>query len=444
MVAILVGWQALAGAAYFSVAHASTEVIGVISTDTKWTEAKSPYSLTGPVLVKEGVTLTIEAGATVNLNEYYIQVNGTLRAIGRSDDLIRISGKELKIMGTSPSWDEQTGSGSIIENAFLEITRLLIIDAAPKINSNFIIGSIERQYSYSSYSSGIHLHDQMTFSNNIVRGHLTTRGAMVINNTISNGVTSSGDVIINNTLGCLGGGPQAVLNNTIDGEISVDGARISGNIITSIIKIRSGVVEWNLITGLGIEAGDGSCIIQNNTLVNPNVAFYLKYSGIQSINYNNIIGCQGYFIKLTNPFKYDVNATYNWWGTTDTQEISKRIYDSKHDFNMGTVTFIPFLTAPNPQAPEPRTRIEVSWPLMPGETPQPPDIEEEDLTATQPAPASPTPTLQQGTPTPSPEIQNEEDQTIVMAVAVIAAVALNVCLGLHAYRGKKARENHPT
>ncbi|MEM4244272.1 MAG: hypothetical protein QXP44_05715, partial [Candidatus Bathyarchaeia archaeon] len=281
---------------------------------------------------------------------------------------------------------------------------------------------------------------------------------LVINNTISGGTICTASTVINNTLAGLSGDNVIVLNNTIDGGINVDGARISGNIITSIIKIRSGVVEWNLITGLGIEAGDGNCIIQNNTLVNPDVAFYLKYSGAHSINYNNIIGCQGYFIKLTNPFKNDVNATYNWWGTTDTQEISKRIYDSKHDFNMGTVTFIPFLTAPNPQAPEPRTRIEVSWPLMPGETPQPPDIEEEDLTATQPAPASPTPgtssptpgtasptpTLQQGTPTPIPEIQNEEDQTIVMAVAVIAAVALNVCLGLRAYRGKKARENHPT
>ncbi|MEM2967876.1 MAG: hypothetical protein QXJ40_00930 [Candidatus Bathyarchaeia archaeon] len=440
--AILVGWQALAGAAYFSVAHASTEVIGVISADAKWTKAKSPYSLTGPVLVKEGVTLTIEAWATVNLNEYYIQVNGTLRAIGRSDDLIRISGKELKIM--SSRWDEQTGSGSIIENAFLEITRLRIVNATPKINSNFIIGLIERKIDF-GYNCG-----KMTFSNNVVRGVLDADNVLVINNTISF-VGCNGGTIINNTIKELTGDSVVILNNTIDGGINVGAARISGNIITGTIKIRSGVVEWNLITGLGIEAGDGNCIIQNNTLVNPDVAFYLKYSGAHSINYNNIIGCQGYFIKLTNPFKNDVNATYNWWGTTDTQEISKRIYDSKHDFNMGTVTFIPFLTAPNPQAPEPRTRIEVSWPLMPGETPQPPDIEEEDLTATQPAPASPTPgtssptpTLQQGTPTPSPEIQNEEDQTIVMAVAVIAAVALNVCLGLRAYRGKKARENHPT
>jgi len=41
----------------------------------------------------------------------------------------------------------------------------------------------------------------------------------------------------------------------------------------------------------------------------------------------------------------------NWWGTTNTQAINQSIYDFKDDFNLGTVNFVPFLTAPNPQAP---------------------------------------------------------------------------------------------
>jgi hypothetical protein len=47
----------------------------------------------------------------------------------------------------------------------------------------------------------------------------------------------------------------------------------------------------------------------------------------------------------------DVDATYNWWGTTDVAKINQSIYDFKKDFNLGTVAFVPFLTAPNPQAP---------------------------------------------------------------------------------------------
>ena len=70
-------------------AQASTDVSGVIGSDTKWTKAGSPYSLVGNVLVENGATLTIEAGATVNLNDYYIMVNGTLRAQGTETEKIR-------------------------------------------------------------------------------------------------------------------------------------------------------------------------------------------------------------------------------------------------------------------------------------------------------------------------------------------------------------------
>ncbi len=50
-------------------AHASTSVNGILHSDTEWTKAGSPYILTGPVAVDSGVTLTVEAGATVELND---------------------------------------------------------------------------------------------------------------------------------------------------------------------------------------------------------------------------------------------------------------------------------------------------------------------------------------------------------------------------------------
>jgi hypothetical protein len=70
----------------------SQTVNGIITQDTTWTKANGPYSLTGPVGVSQGVTLTIEPGTTVNLNNYYIIVNGTLVAKGTSTDKIQING----------------------------------------------------------------------------------------------------------------------------------------------------------------------------------------------------------------------------------------------------------------------------------------------------------------------------------------------------------------
>lgn len=64
----------------------------VITSDTTWTRAASPYNLTGPIAVSKGVTLRIEAGTTIILNKYYIQVNGTFIAVGSKSSPINIIG----------------------------------------------------------------------------------------------------------------------------------------------------------------------------------------------------------------------------------------------------------------------------------------------------------------------------------------------------------------
>jgi hypothetical protein len=68
--------------------HASTPVSGTITVDTTWTQANSPYALTGTVYVNSGVTLTIQPGVTVDLYSYSLQISGTLNATGTSDNQI--------------------------------------------------------------------------------------------------------------------------------------------------------------------------------------------------------------------------------------------------------------------------------------------------------------------------------------------------------------------
>ena len=73
------------------------------------------------------------------------------------------------------------------------------------------------------------------------------------------------------------------------------------------------------------------------------------------IVYNNFANNSNYNINLSNGASgvlNDVNATYNWWGTTNTADINQSIYDSYDDFNLGTVTFTPFLNETNTFAPE--------------------------------------------------------------------------------------------
>jgi hypothetical protein len=126
-------------------AQSGTNVNGIISSDTTWTQANSPYSLTGPVAVNQGATLTIDAGTTVNLNSNYIQINGTLIAIGSSNNQININGPAdvrggIIITAISNGWNQQTGSGCVIENVIIGAS--VIAQNSVKIDHNMMTASV--------------------------------------------------------------------------------------------------------------------------------------------------------------------------------------------------------------------------------------------------------------------------------------------------------------
>jgi hypothetical protein len=58
------------------------------------------------VAVNNGVTLTIEPGVTVNLNSFYIRVNGTLTARGTDNDKISFNGGYIVFTSVSPALRE--------------------------------------------------------------------------------------------------------------------------------------------------------------------------------------------------------------------------------------------------------------------------------------------------------------------------------------------------
>jgi hypothetical protein len=294
-----------AGSAHFSSAQSSTPAGGIISADTTWTKAASPYTLTGALGIVSGVTLTIEPGVTVDFGSNYMQVNGTLNAMGTSTDPIHFNN------GGSPAvvFNGASASG-IIENALVDSSSITIEGSSPKISG-------------------------CTF---------------------------------NCRISIFGGSPQILNNKFIGGDGLVlydSNAIIGGNVFSGTSQAvyvgssqfySTPLIERNLIVdnGYGIimpVSATFNPVIRNNTIANNTEGISIYNGGVPlpTITYNNIYGNSRYNFRLTD-IRVDVNASQNWWGTTDAQAIGESIFDFKKDFNLGNVTFTPYLTEPNPQA----------------------------------------------------------------------------------------------
>lgn len=338
---------------HFGKAQNGTNVSGIITSDTTWTQGNSPYTFTGPVAVNAGVTLTIQAGVTANIGSYYLQVNGTFYARGSDSNRIYINsntnavnnaGCVISFTPSSTNWNEQTATGSIIENSVLTSIPINIENSSPKINNNIITFNSSNVYPKPTINVN---GGSPVISNNIV----TVKGSGFQCDGIS--VASGSPSITNNSIygvNCFTG------SGIIAGNTSISGNTLSGW-VCGIFAKSNAVVERNLIynnipvsyamqVGSGIEV-QGNSVINNNTIINNPHGINVD-SDLAKILNNNIYDNQ-YGIYLT--IASGVNASNNWWGTTYAQAISQTLYDSKNNFNLGTVTFSPFLTSPNTQAP---------------------------------------------------------------------------------------------
>jgi parallel beta-helix repeat protein len=100
--------------------------------------------------------------------------------------------------------------------------------------------------------------------------------------------------------------------------------------------------------GIGI-VGDSSPIINHNTIINcqegGGILFGPSFKGHPQINENNIYN-NSVNIGLQPGFQGNIDATNNWWGTTEVADIAEKIHDINDDPTLGTVLYEPFLTEP--------------------------------------------------------------------------------------------------
>jgi hypothetical protein len=103
-----------------------------------------------------------------------------------------------------------------------------------------------------------------------------------------------------------------------------------------------------------IQIQGGTPTVTYNTFVGYwlGTLIHFHYGGAGTFQHNNLAGntVDYVFYRSVNS-NQNVDATLNYWGTTDTTWIDDHIYDYLDDFNPGQVFYQPLLTTPEPSAP---------------------------------------------------------------------------------------------
>jgi hypothetical protein len=129
-----------------------------------------------------------------------------------------------------------------------------------------------------------------------------------------------------------------------------------------ILEVTNCIITNQTVGLVGSIGNVAACVIANNSeagldvfqvLGSQSIWYGSGWIDITGIHQNNIYDNGFYNIKSQIPFGQDLNATLNWWGTTNTTEIGASIYDYYNDYNLSRVLFEPILTSQIPEFPSP-------------------------------------------------------------------------------------------
>jgi hypothetical protein len=157
--------------------NGQTNVGGIISTNTTWTQNNSPYIVTNKLLVIKDVTLTIEPNVEIRFNfDTYLKIEGTLNAQGTGNEKIKFTSNSVN--PTIDSW-----KGLIIRPT-----------GGTKLNTNltFNSGTILRHCEIEYSGTGIYvfktglLLDNVTFYANKKSIEIRNTNSIVIDNCVFN------------------------------------------------------------------------------------------------------------------------------------------------------------------------------------------------------------------------------------------------------------------
>ena len=99
------------------VVTAASNASGRIEYDTTWTKAGGPYTLTGTLAGRHRGNFDYSGRCYREFEQLPDDVMERLKPQGSSTDKIQFNGGTLTVTQSSAAWNEQAGSGCLIQNA---------------------------------------------------------------------------------------------------------------------------------------------------------------------------------------------------------------------------------------------------------------------------------------------------------------------------------------
>lgn len=304
-----------------------------ISTNTVLLANNSPYTLTGPVTVAKGVTLSVMPGVRIQSSggTFTLSVNGTLQCFGKKDSLIHIENTLIVFNVGSVGYNKSSGIGSKFTYTHFAPGSFGTAIRSSKA-SVFVQHCVFEDVSYAiyAYTDSVDIY----MSNSKILGK--TNGYSIYNSYKNWHLELTEDTIVNG--GYLYMGSSNVVHKCLflGGTNTYYG--LYGQSHTKKAEITCNYFK-NIYYGINLSslaAGHGHFTIRDNFVDSAYYGLYLASQGIEkdsfSIAGNAFLWCNyaAYFLNnISTPTPVNWALPGNYWGSADTAQIKKFIYDNR-------------------------------------------------------------------------------------------------------------------
>lgn len=301
-----------------------TNFQGGIYADTKWTKDKSPYIITGDIVVFPGKTLTIEPGVYVKFDgNYFIEIRGSLKAIGSENDTINFMSNK-----NNPQMSDWNGI-------------LININAEQSVTIN-----------YCKFVNATH---SINFESSEWEGDIIIKNSIFKNNNYAmdgwafNSVNIDSCIFINNMYAIYGGQWKNVNNSRFTNNkygiinpniLQMDKCEISGSDTAVYMYNQFGEIKNSKIESnhFGIICSYKGVALNNNEILNNKVGIRFDATSNDSMKVSKNKIC-GNDINVENFDDTNKDLSGNCWCSLDSSEIESRLIDGYDNIYVGLLNY---------------------------------------------------------------------------------------------------------